>query len=212
MDGATQAEVGSAQSDTVLDNPDTVLSKVDGALSPADTNATQVDAVSVDTQARAFVCTTAAPSPGCGRIMFDLQVDSITPSWGHIFDGEMIFPSMVNTGGILVVGRSNQKVVYLFAATDPRPYHCAGAPQPDTGDCSGMKDSGFFNVDFSGQFVGSQGFPTLTATNFEFYTMSTSVPATTPVTEEKLPILMADATKIADVSGADMAPYLCSNN
>ncbi|HEX7509465.1 MAG TPA: hypothetical protein VF550_22020, partial [Polyangia bacterium] len=165
-----------------------------------------------DTQGGAFVCTTAAPSPGSGRVMFDLQGSSIKPSWGHLFDGEMVFSSMVNTGGILVVGRSNQNLVYLFAATDPRPYHCSGAPQPDTGDCSGVKDSGSFNVDFPGKFVGSQGFSTLTTTNFEFYTMSTSVPVTTPLTEEKLPILMADATKIADVPGADIAPYLCSNN
>jgi hypothetical protein len=75
-----------------------------------------------------------------------------------------------------------------------------------------VKDSGFFNVDFPGKLVGSQGFPALTATNFEFYTMSTSVPVTTPVTEEKLPILMADATKIDEVPGSDIAPYLCSNN
>lgn len=170
------------------------------------------DSSGADTQTQAFVCTTAAPSPGSGRASFDLQGNTITPSWGHIFEGERIFETTVNTGGILVVGRSAQKLVFIFAAVDPRPYHRAGAPPPGAGDCSGMRDGGTFNVDFRGKFVGSQGFATLVSTNFEFYTMSSSVPVATTLTEDKLPILLTDATKIADVPGASIAPFLCSNS
>jgi hypothetical protein len=46
------------------------------------------------------------------------------------------------------------------------------------------------------------GFPKLKATIFEFYTMGPSVPDTTPVTIEKLPILMEGPTKIADAQGS----------
>jgi hypothetical protein len=158
-----------------------------------------------------FVCTKDATLPGWGTVDFDLQGNALTPEWGHLFDdGDRLLPTMVD-GGILVVGRANQKVVYVVTVADPRPYHCAGAPQPGTGDCSGVLDYGTVNVDFTGDFIGSQGFPKLKSTTFEFYTIGFSVPVTTSVTEENLPILMEGATKIADIPGAAIAPFLCSN-
>jgi hypothetical protein len=172
-----------------------------------DAGATQADLGG----AKSFVCTKEAKLPGWGTVDFDLQGDTLTPEWGYLFDdSDLLLPSMVS-GDILVVGRANNKVVYVVTVVDPRPYHCAGAPQPGTGDCSGMSDSGTVNVDFTGDFIGSQGFPKLKSATFEFYTMGPSVPDTTPVTADKLPILMEGATKIADVPGADIAPYLCSN-
>jgi hypothetical protein len=40
--------------------------------------------------------------------------------------------------------------------------------------------------------------------------MSYTVPVTTTLTEDNLPILTEGATKIADVSGMSIAPFLCS--
>jgi hypothetical protein len=158
-----------------------------------------------------FVCKVEAKLPGWGRVSFQLQDNTLTPDWGHLFDdSDLLLPSMVD-GDILVVGRANQKVNYVVTVADPRPWHCAGAPPPGAGDCSGMSDSGTVYVGFTGDFIGSQGFPKLKATTFEFYTMSSSVPDTTNVTEANLPILMGGATKIADVPGIAIAPYLCSN-
>jgi hypothetical protein len=185
-------------------------------LGSADTTGGQAEVTAAETSradtAQAFVCTTASPTPVSGRVGFDLQGNTLTPEWGSLFDGERLPDPTVNTGGILVLGRSTQKVVFIFAALDPRPYHCAGAPPPGAGDCSGMRDGGTLYVDFPSKFVASQGYATLTATNFEFYTMSSSVPVTTPLREDSLTILMKDAVKISDVAGASIAPFLCSGS